>query len=212
MRVVVAVFAFLLLATSAMAETVSVQDGNIFVGTRQITGGGHDSDPVLAPDGRHVVFARIGPPSPQTAKCAPDGRGPVPSISLWIADDSGAHVARLLDGHAADRPADAICAFNHKSFDSSGRRLYFDTPAWATSGATHVIDLGTGQQRLFLAGDLLKVLSTCSDDQYRDDVIVRQHRYFVFGGSYDWYWLFSPDGQELGPLGENAAMAADPCK
>jgi len=197
---------------SAFAETVSVKDGNIFVDSRQITGGGRDSDPLLAPDGRHVVFTRSGPPSSAMDNCSPDSKKPANAISLWIADDSGAHAAMLAVGHAADKPEDAICAFNNKAFDSSGRRLYFSTPAWATSGATHVIDLGTGQQQFFVAGDLAKVLASCSDDQHVDDVIVSQHRYFVFGGSYDWYWLFGPDGKEIGPVGESTAMADDQCK
>jgi hypothetical protein len=32
--------------------------------------------------------------------------------------------------------------------------------------------------------------------------MVQQHHYFVGGGSYDWYWLITPDGREVGPLGE----------
>jgi hypothetical protein len=32
-------------------------------------------------------------------------------------------------------------------------------------------------------------------------LIVNQHRYFLGGGSYDWYWVFSPNGKEEGPLG-----------
>ena len=29
------------------------------------------------------------------------------------------------------------------------------------------------------------------------------HRYFLLGGSYDWYWLYDPTGKkELGPLGQ----------
>ena len=31
----------------------------------------------------------------------------------------------------------------------------------------------------------------------------RQHRYFIGGGSYDWYWLLKPDGKEVGPVGED---------
>ena len=29
-----------------------------------------------------------------------------------------------------------------------------------------------------------------------------QHRYFLGGGSLDWYWLFTPTGKEVSPVGE----------
>jgi len=41
-----------------------------------------------------------------------------------------------------------------------------------------------------------------SKGQYKGYLIVNQHRYFIGGGSYDWYWLFSPAGKEAGPFGE----------
>ena len=39
--------------------------------------------------------------------------------------------------------------------------------------------------------------------EYKDCLLVQQHRYFVGGGSYDWFWLVRPDGKELGPVGED---------
>ena len=46
--------------------------------------------------------------------------------------------------------------------------------------------------------------ATLHSGEYRDFLIVQQHRYFLGGGSFDWYWLFRPDGKEVGPIGENA--------
>ena len=82
-----------------------------------------------------------------------------------------------------------------------------------TSGAIHVLDLATGKERLFLAGNGLKVLARCNNKKYRDDIIAGQHRYFVFSGSYDWDFLFTPDGKEVGPLGDgdHATDIADAC-
>ena len=31
---------------------------------------------------------------------------------------------------------------------------------------------------------------------YAGFLLVSQHRYFLAGGSYDWYWLVSPEGQK----------------
>jgi hypothetical protein len=35
-----------------------------------------------------------------------------------------------------------------------------------------------------------------------------QHKYFLVGGTYDWYWLITLDGREIGPIGseENVSM------
>ena len=50
------------------------------------------------------------------------------------------------------------------------------------------------------ANDLL-VLNFCPGE-HKDDIVIEAHRYFVFGGSYDWYWLYDSTGKkELGPLG-----------
>ena len=38
--------------------------------------------------------------------------------------------------------------------------------------------------------------------KYTDHLVVLSHRHFLFGSSYDWYWLYDPSGKkELGPLG-----------
>jgi len=39
--------------------------------------------------------------------------------------------------------------------------------------------------------------------EYRDCLLVAQHRYFIGGGSYNWFWLLRPDGKEEGPVGED---------
>ena len=38
---------------------------------------------------------------------------------------------------------------------------------------------------------------------WADHIITQKHKYFVGGGSYDWYWLICPEGKTIGPLGEN---------
>jgi hypothetical protein len=115
----------------------------------------------------------------------------------------------LLEGRSAEAPQATLCGFNDLQFDTTGERLYFDTPAWATSSAVHVIDMAARTERFFVAGDVMRVLAGCRDEQYRDTIIVSQHRYFVFGGSYDWAWLFKPDGAEIGPIGEGDLSIVD---
>jgi len=39
------------------------------------------------------------------------------------------------------------------------------------------------------------------DNEYHGYLVIGKHRYFHFGGSYDWCWLYDPDFKEIGPLG-----------
>ena len=61
---------------------------------------------------------------------------------------------------------------------------------------------GPRDERFLLPATDFLVLNFCKNE-HKDDLAVRSHRYFVFGGNYDWYWLFDRSGKkELGPLGE----------
>ena len=107
----------------------------------------------------------------------------------------------LLKGRSGD-PEHQLCDFRSKQFNSDSRRLYFLTPAWATSNALHAFDMRAGEEHFLMPANDVLVLSFCRS-KYKDHLAVEQHRYFLFGGSYDWYWLYDPAGKkELGPLGE----------
>ena len=121
----------------------------------------------------------------------------------------GTHATKLLAGGDDTARAQALlCDFTNKQFDSTGRLLYFETPAWATSDAIHVLDMTTRKERFFAPGNSLLVLATCKDEQYRDDVVASEHRYFVFGGSYDWTFLFTPSGKEVGPVSDSEDLSS----
>ena len=81
--------------------------------------------------------------------------------------------------------------------------LYVLTPAWATSGALHVYDTRDKKLSFVMPANDVIVLSACKSQEYRDNLVVQQHRYFVVAGSYDWYWLYDRTGKrEKGPLGD----------
>lgn len=215
MRVVLSVFLIGLVATPALAARhATVNKGNIVViddksTPRTLTTSGHDSDPVLSPDGKRVVFVRsVG--GKTLDDCSADMNKAKP-VELWTVNADGSGAKKLLGLHSAKDMHAVVCAFNAVQFSSNGQRAYFETPAWATSGAVHVYDFKSGHERFFTDGDDLTVLSSCMSDQYRDALIMAKHRYFAFGGSYDWYWLVSPAGKELGPVGENTSAAKDEC-
>ncbi|MBV9420100.1 MAG: PD40 domain-containing protein [Alphaproteobacteria bacterium] len=193
-----AAVAGLVLAGAANAATVSADHGNIVVNGKAIMTSGHDSAPVLSPDGKRVVFVRTSDKT--RPDCSASGAD-TDEVELWVVstDGSGAHkllgIAPSVDMHKT------VCGFNDVQFSSDGALLYFQTPAWATSGAIHVYDFKSGKEHFVVDGDELIVLNRCDAKEYRDHLIVTQHKYFVFGGSYDWPWLISPAGKVEGLVG-----------
>jgi hypothetical protein len=180
--------------------------GNIFLdrdgAKTQLTKSEQDVDPVLSPDSAFVVFTRQG--RARTGNDDDDDQmcdaAPKPDELRQINVDGTAE--KLLLRGRKGKPEEQVCRFTAKQFSSDGRRLYFLSPGWTTSGALHVFDMRKQDERFVMPANDVLVLSFCRNE-YKDDLVVASHRYFVFGGSYDWYWLYDASGQkEIGPLGE----------
>jgi dipeptidyl aminopeptidase/acylaminoacyl peptidase len=187
-------------AASAFAQSVSVKDGNIQFAdksgqTTAITTGGRDSEPLLAPDGKWVAFVRK-----VDGKKIATGSDEVDPSELWQVRTDGKEASLLVKCRPAEKPESLIAAFENLQFSTNGKLLYFVTPAWATSGAVHVVDTTNRKERYLFPGNDLKVATS---GEYKDCLLVQQHRYFIGGGSYDWFWLLRPDGKEIGPVGED---------
>jgi dipeptidyl aminopeptidase/acylaminoacyl peptidase len=193
---------FLAVSFSAFAQSVSVKDGNIqFTDqagkTTALTSSGRDSNPLLAPDGKWIAFVRK-----VEGKKIPTGSDEVEPTELWQVRVDGKEPSLLLKCRDSEKVESIIAAFDNLQFSTNGKLLYFVTPAWATSGAVHVVDTTNRKERYCFPGGDLKLVPK---GEYKDCLIVQQHRYFIGGGSYDWYWLLKPDGKEIGPVGEDTA-------
>jgi hypothetical protein len=167
----------------------------------QLTKSEQDVEPALSPDGQTVVYTRQGRgrsvPGYDLGQSCVDTPKP---DQLRAVNADGSDDRLLLEGRKGEAAAQ-LCDFRSKQFSADGKRLYFLTPGWTTSGALHVYELRPREQRFVLPANDLLVLNFCSG-KYQDDLVVEQHRYFVFGGSYDWYWLYDAAGKkELGPIG-----------
>ena len=194
-------------AQSASGPRVTVEKGNIFIQSgsqrRQLTKLGRDEDPALSPDGAFVVFTRTDgkpPPddSPMDCKTGPAGD----QLRRINADGSGDQL--LLAARAGDEPPKQLCRFEQKQFTSDGRRLFFLSPGWTTSGALHVYDFGKKAVSFVAPANTLVVLNFCKGE-HRDRLVISQHRYFLGGGAYDWHWMFDRDGKkEIGAVGDDS--------
>ena len=200
------VLAVLLSTTiNAGAASVEVKGGNVYVTQdghqSQITKSGKDANPALSPDGKRVMFTRLGNPE-STGSQGDCKSGAMADELRWIrVDGSGEEL--LYRGHDGKDPKDTICDFSHKQFTSDGRYIFFLSPAWAVSAALHRFDTRTKTLAFVMDANDVIVLNDCKKAENRDSLVVQRHRYFVVAGSYDWYWLFDRAGKnERGPIGE----------
>lgn len=195
--------AAILLGSAALVSArpaVSARGGNIYIVNdagveKQLTSGGHDANPVLDPAGQWITFVRE-----TSKKAVASGAGEHPATELWQVCADGKEPLMLVATRESDKMESLVATFDEVQFSSDGRLVYFVTAAWATSGAVHVVDTTNRKERFVIAGNGLQVVPS---GEYRDHLLVSQHRYFLGGGSYDWYYLFTPAGKEVGVVGES---------
>jgi dipeptidyl aminopeptidase/acylaminoacyl peptidase len=204
-----AVFPALLCLAFALpvdAQRVTVEAGNVVYqprsgAPRRLTASGRDASPALSPDGRTVAFVRATP-----GRTVAAGSGDAQATELWVVGTDGAGARMLVRGRDGASPEEVLAGLAEPRFSPDGRLLYFASQAWVTSSAVHVVDLGTGRERFVLAGDLVDVVPR---GEYAGHLLVGQHRYFLGGGSFDWIWLFTPDGREAGPVGDGSGAGVE---
>ena len=190
---------WVVLIAQAHAQKLSVQNGNVCIvvagETKKLTSSGHDSEAVLAPDGKWIVFIRTVP-----SKKISTGSGDAKETQLWQMRPDGRDATCLVRSKPSDKMETILAGFSHPQFSADGKLVYFLSEAWATSGALHVVDTTNGKEHFVCPAIDFEVVPS---GEYRDHLLVQQHRYFIGGGSYDWFWLLKPDGTEIGPVGED---------
>lgn len=196
-------------SVEAKSAPVVVDAGNIYYiqddrSNVQLTHSGHDHDPVISPDKKHITFIRVSSEViPEDCRSFSNTSTPY-GEQIWIVDIEQKKERLLVNNHfSCSKPMEMIIDPHYLTFSPDGKTLYFLTSAWATSGAVHAVKIANAQQHYLLPANSLKVVA---DGEYKGDLIVNQHRYLIGGGSYDWYWLFTPEGKEIGPLGEESSI------
>ena len=184
----------------AHGQKVSVQNGDISISsgsaeTKTLTKSGHDSEPALSPDKKWIVFVRTIP-----GKKISTGSGEVDFTELWQIRADGKEPTLLVRSKESDKMETLLAGFSKPQFSSNGKLVYFLSEAWATSGALHIVDTTNSKEHFVCPALEFEVVPS---GEYRDHLLIQQHRYFVGGGTYDWFWLFRPDGKEVGPVGED---------
>jgi len=212
----------LLVFAEAHAASVYEKGRNIFYAdngkTLQLTSLNRDEDPKIDPKGEWVYFIRGTPGKwdgekyyPAKGEIVKDG---VLGYEIWRIRVNGSDAKVLFrNGYmsAIDVDPEYNCAsVNNIQFSPDGDKVYFETPDWVTSAGLHVMNPDGSGEKLLGGGNETKILLSAReiDPKYgscRGYIVTSQHRYWWFGGSYDWYYLFTPDFKEVAPLGDDFA-------
>ncbi len=187
-------------STPSRAQSVFAQEGNVFLKnrsgqTKQLTTLGRDSRPNLSPDGRRIAFVRSTP-----GKTVQTSLGDAEATELWLVNSDGKAPELLVTGREDEDPKKCLADFSSPQFSPDGRRIFFMSVGWVTSGAVHVVDIQTKRESFLSPGNTLEVIQR---GKYRGYLIVQEHKYFFRNkvGSYDDYWLLTSTGTEIRHIG-----------
>jgi len=180
---------------SGVGPKVFSVKGNIYISEdgeskTQLTKSKIDREPVLSPDGSCVAFIR-------KTKNEKD--------ELWLSkleDDKPELLVKEITypskGGPEKKPLGHIVTDGIR-FSPDSKTVYFVSRDFETSGGIHNVEIKSKKERYLIDGYALEVIP---DGKYEGHLIFRQHRYFMSSGSYDLWWLFSPEGKEEGVVGD----------
>jgi len=180
------------------ADSVAAVDGCLFVRTldgksKQVSFSGQDSEPVLSPDRRYIAFLRqTGGPGIRV------GCGEAEPNQLWVTDVDGQKAMCLVRSAPSEDMQCVLAGLHRPQFSPDGTAVFFLSRAWVTSHAVHRVDVGSGEVNFVCDAGTLEVVPS---GEFTGYLIVSQHKYFLGGGSYDWYWLVTGDGHTVACLG-----------
>jgi len=150
---------------------------------------------VLSPDGKLRAFVRSTPDILVETALSDSSE----ATEIWTSSPDGGDARLQLRGHFGPAPENTLANITNLQFSPDGRQLFFLSTAWVTSRAIHVLDLATGTEKYVCDGNSLEVIQR---GEYAGHLMVMKHRYFIAGGSYDFIWLLTPEGKEVGPISD----------
>lgn len=114
---------------------------------------------------------------------------------LWQVDSNGRHPTLLVRCHDSfdGDMSNVVAQFNELRFSPDGRLVYFETPAWATSGALHVVDTTTCREHFICAGGI---------KSFRGSFLVVVETVYKGNGHQYQRFLLTPEGREISTLSQ----------
>jgi hypothetical protein len=145
---------------------------------------------LTSPDGKWIVFVK-----PVTGDSIGTGADNYQPSELWQVDFNGRHPTLLVRCHGSfdGEMSTVVAQFLDLKFSPDGRLVYFETPAWATSVALHVVDTTNGREHFICAGGI--------EDFRGNNLVVVETAYTSRGHQYQRF-LLTPEGRKISTLSE----------
>jgi hypothetical protein len=190
---------------SSLGQRVEVRAGNTYYtdssgNARQVTSSGVDSDPALSPDGRSVIFVRKT--SAPAGFDEPRLSSPV-RTQIWMADLGRDEDLRLLFGGVVNAWNFKYVTFLAPRLAPDRQHLYFMIMLAATENAIIKADIDSGQYEVICSAIEYFLID---GGRYKGDLVVEKKKYLPEGIS-QFFWLVSPEGEEVGYVGESEIEA-----
>ena len=191
------------ISSHANSYTVSKKNGNIFITDKkgeikQLTFSGKDSQPSLSVDEKTVVFVRNTPKRKVEVNIGIEDE--VGANEIWTIDVEGKNSKLIVKAGKKSPLRDRVLArLSVPQFSSDDASIYFMSMGTVTSDIIYLVHLETKKLYFVVSSNSLEVIQR---GRYAGCLIVMKHKYFLGGGSYDWFWLLSYDGKEKAPLGK----------
>jgi hypothetical protein len=186
----------LVVASATAASRSIVEQGNIFVvgddGARtQITSGGTDSQPDLAFDGSRVVFVRKINQGEDT---------------LYLADVHEPQTSRpLLKSPITINGREFYEIFTPR-FSPDGATVYFLLIRFtAATNAIVKVPIDKPAPKFVTTALSFQIVTR---GRYRGDILAHVRKAKLAYGYYDWFWLLTPEGEEIGVVGQDSRDVA----
>jgi len=218
-KIVIFAILFFFSATASFAQeypkTFS-KKGNVYLEAQkgeilQLTKIGKDRGPKLSPDKTKVVFLRKTKKRAHHPLDLPEFTDEMRTADeVFVYDLKDKKERVIFEGGMCDKineevPVHIFYWDFFAEFSSDSQKIYFLVPCAVTSSSVIEINIDGSGGRFVCHGNAVYVIKK---GEYKDNLIVEKHKYFMVGapGSYDWYWIVSPDGKEIGPLGERSRI------
>jgi hypothetical protein len=127
------------------------------------------------------------------------GNGEDANNELWLKNDATGEKRLLVACKDDEKMENEICNIENPQFSTDKTKVFFESAAWATSGAIHVVDLKTGKEKFVCPGNGLQVVDS---GKYMGDIVTNMHKYNE-AGSYDHFFIVNDEGKEQVDLGED---------
>ena len=160
----------------------------------------------------HKNNNRVISPNKKWLAFVKTGRYPIPKACLFFYDPHYRYGSEIWIINLANKKKRLLVANNFScnhtrkvivdpsdlKFSPDNKTLYFETSALPTSDALHAIDVNGKNLRYVTNGNEYRVVQ---NGRFKGDLIVNQHRARFRGdtplGTYDWDWLFTPQGKQI---------------